>query len=301
MNNIVKAAGLTRHFSRAGLQLKKFSPQILTAAGVTGLVASGVLACRATLNLEPVVDGMREGFKNIKSMEGSSEEFSEKDRIEALSYTYSRGVMGVAKLYGPALTLGIASIACIIGAQGIMTKRNAALAVAYNAVEKSFKEYRKRVTEEFGEEKEREIARPTKSKEVEVLGADGKPKTETKTVVDLDGASPYARFFDPSSHQWSGYHDKNLLFLKCQQTYANQKLRARGHLFLNEVYEALGIPHSMEGAVVGWVWDGDGDNFVDFGFDEELIIANQNGAVLLDEERYILLEFNVDGTIFDKL
>lgn len=298
--NIVKAAGLSKHVARAGLQLKKHSPQILTTAGIAGLVTSGVLACRATLKVEPVIDGLRQGLKNIESVKGS-EGYSEQDRLRDLTATYTRGVTGLVKLYWPALTLGMASIACIVGAHGIMQKRNAALAIAYNAVEKSFKAYKDRVEAEVGPEKARELARPIQTKEVETT-EDGKKKTEVKQFLDIDGASPYARFFDNSSSQWSGFHDQNLLFLKCQQQYANNLLKARGHLFLNEVYNNLGIEHSMEGAVVGWIWNGDGDNFVDFGIDEELIMgASNNNGINFVDDRYILLEFNVDGTIFNKI
>jgi hypothetical protein len=74
-------------------------------------------------------------------------------------------------------------------------------------------------------------------------------------------------------------------------------LKARGHLFLNEVYDSLGMPRSEAGAVVGWIM-GAGDDYVNFGvlIDNDMCIVDFFYA---DDE--ILLDFNVDGVIFDKI
>lgn len=108
--------------------------------------------------------------------------------------------------------------------------------------------------------------------------------------------SQYARFFDESCHGWSKDPEANLLFLKLQQEYANSLLRSRGYMFLNEVYEMLGIPKSKEGQLVGWVYNEEnptGDNYIDFG-----IFAKSNSKFVNGYERNILLDFNVDGCIF---
>lgn len=108
--------------------------------------------------------------------------------------------------------------------------------------------------------------------------------------------SPYARFFDEASANWVKDPEINHIFVQCQQNFANNLLIARGHLFLNEVYDMLGIDRSSAGQVVGWVISGDGDNFVDFGMFEAHSARFVNGY-----ERSILLDFNVDGVVVDKI
>jgi hypothetical protein len=208
----------------------------------------------------------------------------------------------LVKLYGPAITLSAASIACFLGAHNILQKRNVALIAAYKAVEKGFTDYRRRVIDELGIDKDRQFKHGIKKElvtEIEV-GEDGKPKKVKKTIdiVDPNEHSVYARFFDETSAQWDHSAEHNLIFLKCQQNFANDLLRARGHLFLNEVYDMLGIPRSGAGAVVGWRI-GLGDDFVDFGifeYGKHKVRDFVNGY-----EPAILLDFNVDGLIYDKI
>jgi hypothetical protein len=171
-------------------------------------------------------------------------------------------------------------------------------------VDKSFKEYRSRVAERFGEEVEKEIRYNIKAMEVEttVANEDGSETTITEQVKAMDPNlySDYARFFDEASPCWQNDPEYNLMFLKSQQQYANDLLKAKGRLFLNEVYDMLGIDRTKAGQVVGWVYNPEnptGDNFVDFGIydmSKERVRAFVNGY-----ETNILLDFNVDGNIWD--
>lgn len=285
----VKVAG------RGLLLVKKHSPEILTTVGIVGVVASAVMASRATLKLEPVVDKIKNGKDEAQSMleDPNFPEYDKDRHNKEVARVYVRGSLDITKLYGPSITLGLSSIACIIGAHGIMRKRNVALAAAYKAVETSFSEYRKRVIAEIGGDKEEDIY--IGREQVEMVDEDGKKKKITK--VDPNGISAYARFFDEYSDNWSKTPEYNLLFLKAQQNYANDLLHARGHVFLNEVYDMIGIPRSQAGQVVGWVISKDGDNFIDFGVYD----FDNNGAhrFVNGHERSILLDFNVDGVIYD--
>ena len=288
-NSGIKVAG------RGMLLVKKHSPEILTTVGIVGVVASAVMASKATLKLEPVVEKIKNGKDEAKSfLEDEMFPEYDKDRHnKEVARVYVKGAVDLSKLYGPSITLGLSSIACIIGAHGIMRKRNVALAAAYKAVETSFSEYRKRVIAELGEEKEEDVY--IGRQQVEIVDENGKKKKVTK--VDPNGISAYARFFDEYSDNWSKTPEYNLLFLKAQQNYANDLLHARGHVFLNEVYDMIGIPRSQAGQVVGWVISKDGDNFIDFGvydFDNTGSHLFVNG-----HERSILLDFNVDGVIYD--
>lgn len=302
---------LGRMTGRTGLVLKKYSPEILLVVGIGGTVVSTVLACRATLKVEEVldnhqqkVDKSRHCRKMVESGSLEASEYTEKDYKKDLTVIYTQTAVDFVKLYGPAVTLGVASVACIIGGHGIMKKRNVALVAAYKAIEESFNAYRERVREEYGEEKDYMFKHNLRSEQVTEVetGEDGKEHKVKKTKLKVvDGATPsqYARFFDEYNINWSKHDDYNLVFLRSQQNYFNDILLSRGHVFLNEVYDALGLERSKAGAIVGWVInkDGSGDNFIDFGiFNGDSVKARDfvNGY-----ERSILLDFNVDGVIYD--
>jgi hypothetical protein len=290
---LIKASS-AKTLGRGLLQVKKYSPEILTAVGLVGLISAGVLASRATLKLEGVVDKVKVK-KDEASAKLSDGSYTKDNYSKDISKAYVRGALDLTTLYGPAVTLGISSAACIIAAHGIMKKRNVALAAAFKAVETSFAEYKKRVAAAVGDEQEEHIR--LGAEKTEVVDENGKKKKITK--IDPNGISPYARFFDEYSENWNKTPEYNLLFVRSQQNYANDLLKARGHIFLNEVYDMLGIPRSQAGQVVGWAIteNGEGDNFVDFGiydFDKDGAHAFVNGL-----ERSILLDFNVNGVIYD--
>lgn len=283
----------TKTFGRSTVIVKKYSPEILTAVGVVGTVTSAVMASRATLKLEPIIESTRGGIDQVKDLR-TNKEYTEKDYVKDLTYIYAINARDLFKLYAPSITLGMTSIACLLGAHGIMRKRNVALAAAYKTVETSFAEYRKRVVEELGLDKDRDFRAPTEKVERKNKETG---KNETVEVVNPNKISGYAKFFDEGCSQWKKNPEYNLLFLRCQQNWANDLLQARGHVFLNEVYDMIGVERTQAGSVVGWVLGENGDNFIDFGiYDSDNAQAREfvNG-----HERSILLDFNVDGVIYD--
>lgn len=295
---------------RAVLLAKKNSPEILMAVGVVGIVGSTVLACRATLKASDVMDKAQDKFNIIKEAKNLADgntmmepAYTEQDYKKDMAIAYVQTGVDFVKLYGPAVLLGTLSISCILGSHNIMRKRNLALVAAYKAVEKGFSEYRARVVSEFGEEKDYQFKHGLTSTKVDVVeeGEDGKKKKSKKDMLDVEdpsAISQYARFFDESSVNWSKTPEYNLTFLKAQQNYANDLLHSRGHIFLNEVYDMLGIPRSQAGAVVGWV-KGEGDDFVDFGIFD---VNNMKKRDFVNGyERSILLDFNVAGLIYDMI
>ena len=288
-------------------QVQKHSPEILMGVGVVGIVTSTVMACRATMKLNDILEESKETRDKIKEVENNpkyEDKYSPEDAKKDLTINYVQTGMKIAKLYAPAVVLGGASLGCLLASNDILRKRNAALSAAYMTVDKSFKEYRNRVTERFGEEVEKEIRYGIKAEQLEttVVDEDGNETTVTDTVKTMDPTlySDYARFFDAASPCWQNDPEYNLMFLKAQQQYANDLLRAKGRLFLNDVYDMLGIEKTKAGQVVGWVYDREnpnGDNFVDFGIydmSKERVRAFVNGF-----ETNILLDFNVDGNIWD--
>lgn len=120
-----------------------------------------------------------------------------------------------------------------------------------------------------------------------------------KKGTDVTNVSQYARYFNETCPAWTNDSEYNFMYLKIQQQYANDRLRVRGYLFLNDVYEMLGMPRTKAGQVVGWVYNEKnprGDNYIDFGLYN---LGNEN--FVNGYERSILLDFNVDGNILDKL
>lgn len=286
----------TKLVSRGSLYVSKYSPQILTTVGIAGVVTSAVFASKATLHLEPIVDNMQ-GHLDVAKELHETGAASDMDHTKRKTQIIVSGAKDIIKLYGPSVTLGLASIGCIVAAHGIMQKRNAALVAAYKVVESSFAKYRERVVEDLGAEKDREYQYGVS--QASVIKNEGTGEDEEVISFDPNGVSGYARFFDQLNDNWCKVPEYNLTFLRAQQNMANDRLHTRGHVFLNEVYEALGLPHTKEGAIVGWVLNKNGDNFIDFGmYDPENEKAREfvNG-----HETAILLDFNVDGVIFDKI
>ena len=301
---------LTNTFSRIGFKLKQRSPEILVAAGVVGIVSSMVLACKASTKVHDILEDTKEQLSQVKQVledeKFSKETYSEEDAKKDTTIIYAQTGIKFIKLYGPAIILGSLSIASILTSHNILRKRNIALAAAYTVIDKSFKDYRSRVIERFGEDLDHELKYNIKAKEIEEVTVDAKGKEKTKkttiSVVNNDGYSDYARFFDDGCTGWTKDAELNLVFLRQQQDHANEMLKSRGHLFLNDVYYMLGIPKTKAGQVVGWVYDEKnpvGDNFVDFGIYDSHREVNRD--FVNGYERTILLDFNVDGPIVDLL
>ena len=298
---------LMKTYKKVELKAIKHSPEILAGVGVVGVVGSLVMACKATTKLSDVLEESKEQLYKIKEVAADpayEEKYSQDDAKKDTTITYVQTAMKVTKLYAPSVILCASSLGCLLASNNILKKRNAALSAAYMTVDKSFKEYRKRVADRFGEEVEKEIRYNIKAEEITKVDENGNEVTETVKVMDgtddPNSYSDYARFFDESCAAWQNDAEYNLTFLKAQQQYANDLLKARGRLFLNEVYRMLGIDETKAGQVVGWVYNPDnptGDNFVDFGIynmQRERVRAFVNGY-----EPNILLDFNVDGVIWN--
>jgi hypothetical protein len=296
----------TRAYHRVGFKLKKHSPELLIVGGVTGLVGAAVMACKATTELEAVLENAKNRIDAVNEAMDHPETLPEgctvDDRDKLVKAAYIKTGFELIKLYGPAVTVGAVSIAAIFTGGNILRKRNLALAAAYATVDGTFKDYRGRLIERFGKELDRELLYDVKTQEVEetVTNEDGSETTVTKTVnvVDPKTKSGYARCFDETCSGWTRDAEYNLMFLVQQQNYANEKLQSRGYLFLNEVYDMLGMQASRAGQSVGWVYDKDnkiGDNYVDFGIHD---LHDENKRLFVNGyEKSIWLDFNVDGDI----
>ena len=298
---------MVKIYNKSEMKVRKYSPEILAGVGVVGVIASTVMACKATTKLNDILEESKEQLEQIKTVAvdpAYADKYTEDDAKKDTTITYVQTGVKVAKLYAPSVILCTSSLGCLLASNNILKKRNAALSAAYMTVDKSLKEYRRRVAERFGDEVEKEIRYNIKAKEITTVDEEGNEVKETVKV--MEGAdnpttySDYARFFDESCPAWQNDPEYNLTFLRAQQQYANDLLKAQGRLFLNDVYKMLGKDITKAGQVVGWIDDPDcpvGDNFLDFGIydmSKERVRAFVNGY-----EPNILLDFNVDGNIWD--
>lgn len=309
LNKIVKAVEVNAN--KAVVKLKKRSPELCLAFGVVGFVATVVVACKATTKVGDVLEETQKTVETIHKCEENEDlkktgEYTEKDSTKDLIIVYTKTGVKLLKLYAPSLIIGTFSISCMLGSHYLLHKRNVALAAAYTAVDKSFKEYRQRVVERYGADVDKELRFNVKAKTFEetVVNEKGKEKTVEKEVNIINGQeySDYARIFDERNYNFEKDSQYNLMFIRSQERLANDKLIANGYLFLNEVYDMLGFQKTKAGQIIGWVYKPDnpvGDNYVDFGlseFNRESVRDFINGY-----ERCIVLDFNVDGYILDNL
>lgn len=304
-------AKVSRSFHKIGFKIKKHSPEILVVTGVVGIVASTVMACKATTKVNEIVDESKDTINKIHDAlenhkhTADGEEYTQEIANKDLAIVYAQTGLKFAKLYGPAVAVGIASIACMVGSNQILRKRNVALAAAFATVDQSFKEYRGRLIDRFGKDLDRELRFNIKAKEVEerIVDEDGNETVVTKTVEVVDpnvAHDIYSIVWCEGNTGWTRNAEYNKVFLIQQQNAANDRLRMNHILTLNEVYDMLGAPRTKYGQLAGWVYTEDetaGDNFVDFG----LFNPKNPGArdFINMNEKSVVLDFNCIGNLLD--
>lgn len=292
-------------------KIKKHSPEILMGTGIVGTVVSTVLACKATPKATKIIEEHNSNLAAIKTCKETADiEYDKKTEQKDTLITYVNTSKSLIKLYAPSILLFGASVASILGGHKIISGRYASMSAAYVALDSSYKGYRKKVAEKLGEAVEKELRYDIKQnkKDVEIVdeetGEIKKKKENVKEIGDNPSfASPYARFFDESSPYWRKDPEANLMFLRGVQDDMNEKLKKKGHLYLNDVYQALGLQESRYKCKAGWIYDknSDGDDYVDFG------IYDQEGNELNNEakrrfvnglEWSVLLDFNCVPDIY---
>lgn len=307
MNKNEIIATVNSKVSKLGFKFKKHSPEIFIISGIVGGIAAAVMACRATTKAGKVIDKAKDDLDMIHAaIDGrvpAKENYAEEESKKDITKVYVSTGLSLVKLYAPAVVLGGLSVTAILYSNNILRKRNVALAAAYATVDSSFKDYRNRVIERFGNEVDKELKYNIKPLTVQEKTVDenGNEVVTEKTVKVADPGehNMYTRIFDESSCYWSKTPDYNQMFLIGRERYANDKLNAQGYLFLNDVLEMLDLPRTKEGQMVGWVKDPKigRDDYIDFG----IFNANKksNRAFINGYEPSIWLDFNVQGNILD--
>lgn len=295
---------LRKSFKKAQLTVRKHSPEILMVAGVIGTVAGAVMACKETLELEDVLDECKQEKMDLEEQYAMCEQYSEdalkKDQVKLTI----KQVAKIVKLYAPSVIMEATSIGVIFASNDIMRKRNASMAAAYATLNSMYKRYRQNVIESYGEEVDKDMRFGVKHEKVTEIDEDGNKVKIDARIVDLDNTalaiSDYSRFFQMGCKGFDASSGRyNLLYLKGIQAMFNNKLIADGYVMLNDVYRELGFDTIPEGWSIGWVYDETnpiGDNYIDFGLYEA---RNKNQRAVNDWEPVILMDFNVDGNLYE--
>ena len=309
--NLVRASKGVKHIGKVKILCKKHAPEILLVTGTIVVVGSAVYACKQTLKAHDILEKANSDLGDVeKAIEVSNpEDYTPKDARNDRMKVYGRTFIDLAKCYGPAVIGGIIGFGMIFGGHKILRGRNIALTAAYSGLLAQYKEYRKKVIDKLGEDEEFKLRSGVEERVASIIDEDGNQIEEAKVnYIPDDGSkhSIYSRIFDECNSNWSRNPSSNLLFLRSQQNFANEKLRADGFLLLNDVYQSLGMPRTSAGAVVGWVWDPDKelddkarDNYVDFGIYNELYKDSAKRDFLNAAEPCVWLDFNVDGVVYE--
>ena len=295
---------LRKSFKKAQLTVRKHSPEILMVAGVIGTVAGAVMACKETLELEDVLDECKQEKMELEEQYAMCEQYSEdalkKDQVKLTIKQAAK----IVKLYAPSVIMEATSIGVIFASNDIMRKRNASMAAAYATLNSMYKRYRQNVIESYGEEVDKDMRFGVKHEKVTEIDEDGNKVKIDARIVDLDNTalaiSDYSRFFQSGCRGFDENSGRyNILYLKGIQAMFNNKLIADGYVMLNDVYRELGFDTIPEGWSIGWVYDDEnpiGDNYIDFGLYEA---RNKNQRAVNDWEPVILMDFNVDGNLYE--
>lgn len=318
---IRRAAGHIRNgLGPIGLKVVKHSPKILTIGGIVGVVAGTVIIARSQSKADLTLYDHETCLDSLVNERVMAEKKEDAEHYDILTKNIAKlkrqTAVSLVKIYAPGVLIEIAGLGMMLGASHILSKRAATYAAIAVATEEQFRLYRNRVREELGEEKEDHFYYGTVKEErteTKTLksGKEKEVKRKYETVSPASFSVYSVPFSASTSKEWLGNYEYDMQYILETERYFNDRLRTRGIVFLNEVYEKLGIKDPVsdeplyipEGQMVGWLEDGDGDGFIELRMFE--VDENGNGLVRGPEShrdyRAFWVDFNVDGLIFDKI
>lgn len=287
---------MTKAVDLTGFKLKKVGPDAMVIGGIVGVSIATYMLFKKAGQLEDILDEHKDMTDEIRDTA------DEKSRRKEMAKAYAKTGKKIVVAYGPAISVYTLSVFSIFEGHHLVRKRYLSAVAACKVLESSFNEYRDRVKKLYGEEKEFDIFHGIDKKDISVTQTDENGKEKEKKLKNAkiapDAPSLYARYFDESSPCWEPNPEFSLMFLKAQENYFNELLQIKGYVFLNDVYEALGLSASQTGQLVGWV-KGNGDDYIDFGIYN--LYHEKHRDFVNGYENVILLDFNVDGIIVDKI
>lgn len=305
----VQAVGNSKLVKKTGDKIVQKSPELCLVGGIGLGIGATVLACRATLKVNTIIETHKKNLANINQVMADNKkdptawpEYTPEDAQRDKFISTVQCVRDLVKLYLPAIGMGVLSVVLLIGGHKIQSNRLMALSTAYTALSSAYDSYRDRVKEEVGEAKEKDIYEGRRTVEKIEKNEKGKD-VKKKEQIQTSPMNPYSRLFDECNPWWDRDAEHNKFFLCLQQSRANDLLEKHGHLFLNDVYKMLGFPPTKEGQLIGWLKNGEGDGIVSFGipWTEVGQVDPDKAAFINGYERSIWLTFNCDGVIYDKI
>ena len=207
----------------AKTSITKHSPEILTGIGIAGMITTTVLAVKATP-------------KAIRLIEEAKEEKGE-------DLTKAETVKTCWKAYIPAAAICVASTACLIGASSVSIRRNAMLATAYKLSETAFSEYKEKVVETIGDEKEKIVREKVSEERIKK-----NPLTKNEIIMTDYGDT---QFYETLSGR---YFKSDIEQIKKVVNYLNKDMLQDmfGTISLNEFYDELELERIDLGDELGW-------------------------------------------------
>lgn len=296
---------ITTAFYTGVARISKHAPTILSVTASAGVIATGYLAWKAGTRFEDVEgrdwDRRKECLRNADTI--PDEDVPKIERKNRILF-----ILDTVRTVAPAAIVGAATITMIYFSNSISKKRLAAMGAAYATLQTAFDGYKRTMVEALGKESVDKILKPklpnVGTSAEEILSSDNKSDAAhvSEAVVNsLKALSPYARIIaEESSTCWDTNEDYTSQNLAAVQLWANRRLERKGHLFLNEVFDQLGLSRTCEGAVVGWLKNGEGDGYVSFGdFDASIYRVPSDDYTRVDSN--FIVDFNVDGVIWDRI
>ena len=298
MSNIQEALSAGLH--KVAFGLRKVGPEIGTVAGMAGIAASAIYLYKAVNESKDILAKVKEEVKKLED-EGADE----KD-IKAVKIA---GGVAVAKKVALPAGLAVASSATVLGIHHEMRKENRRLSEVITQTSLAYNALKNEIREQLGDEQADELiysVRKPDKKEIKEIEENSPRKDEItdeerKSYRISDGEeitpSPYAVFFDETCNNYSDdpeYNKNTLILLQAQ---LNERLKRVGYVYLNEVYEKLGVEKTEAGHVMGWRYaphdpNHEGDNQIDFNMWD--IRSRANRRFINGYEPVVLLDFNID-------
>lgn len=293
-----------------GLWTKRHAPEILQWLGRGGMLVGAYMCCKETLSLQDILEAHEKIDAEIEAMHSGMYEFEDGESYTEADYKkdLAKNRLGLlcdlVKLYGPGVLTEIGGLACDIAGGSMQKSRLADMTSLVGLLSAKLTDYRGKVTEKIGAEAEQKLyygdyqenrkkLAAVKEKEPTIKPGKHPKLCCTNPIV---GASVYARYFDETSSRWLPGQDYNLRNILDSQESMNQRLKARGWLCLNDVYEDLGFPKTKVGQFMGWVFDNDSEhNRVSYMLDQ----FECNRAALNLDDNVTLLDFNVRPILDD--
>ena len=291
--------------NRGALKVKAYSPEIMLGLGITCGIGAIVTACIASRKVDKVIEEIHDDLDVVEANMEKAEEDDDRELVQVckrdMVKIWAGGAWKFVKLYAPTAFLAMASGASILTSHGILKKRYLTTAAAYKALDEAYKAYRENVEKNlgYGEGEKALAARAQYKDDISVENENGEVEKAKGLVMDKT-KSPYEFDFNryTAPNTWSSNPQMNETFLKSQERYCNDLFTIQGHLFLNEVLDALGLERTSAGQVLGW-FKGAGDDYIDFGFLDGYIKDWNTDSDLC--KKNIRLNFNCDGPIYDML